>query len=152
MTATRARYRYPLVTLEALYAHRLEQARLSLAAAQRRLDQHQGQIEQLRSALGRSLKDWTAASERATRFDPASHAAVRESLAVHHSKLRVALAHERELRAEVKRSQEQTAQAYRRTQIVARHKELSKREFELEVVRSDQREADAAWPSWRELL
>lgn len=152
MTATQARYRYPLVTLETLYAHRLEQARLSLAAAQRRLDEHRGQIEQLRSALGCCLKDWTAASERTTSFNTASHAAVREALAAHHSRLRVALAHERDLWAEVERSQEQTVQAYRRTQIVERHKDQAKREFELEVVRSDQREADAAWPSWRERL
>ncbi len=146
MTTGQARYRYPLTALETLYTHRLEQVRLSLAAAQRRLEDHQGHIGRVRMALSRSHEDWSAASGRSTRFDPASHAAVREALAAHQSGLNAALEHERELRAEVERARERVAEAQRRAETVARHKEQARREFELEWARFDQRQADAAWP------
>lgn len=146
MTAGQSRYRYPLTALEMLYTHRLEQARLLLAAAQQRLDDHQSHIRRLRAALGRSHEDWTAASGRAALFDPARHAAVREALAARQSGLSSALAHERELRGEVEQCRDRVVQAHWRTETVERHKQQSRREFEQESVRIDQRQADAAWP------
>lgn len=147
MTAGQTRYRYPLTALEKLYTHRLEQARLALVAAQRRLDDHQGHIQRLRIALGRSHEDWAAAAGRSKRFDPASHAAVREALAVHQSGLSAALEQERQLLAEVDQFRERVTQAHRHSETVERHKDQSRREFELEWTRMDQRRADAEWPA-----
>ncbi|MNK29407.1 hypothetical protein D3C87_478010 [compost metagenome] len=146
MTAARFGYRYPLAALETLYAHRLEQARLLLAAAQRRLDDHLAHIGRLRMALDRSHGDWASTVGRAPGFDPARHAAVREALGAHQAGLDAALLHERELRADVERCRERIAQAHRRTETVERHKERSMQEFEQELIRLDQRQADAAWP------
>lgn len=146
MTVSASRYRYPLIALESLYAHRLEQARLLLAAAQRRLDDQQAHIGHLRAALERCHADWTGAPGRAERFDPARHAAVREVLAARQADLNTAFEVAHMLRAEVEQCRENVAQAHRRTEAVERHKEHAMREFLLESARMDQRQADAAWP------
>lgn len=146
MTASPSRYKYPLSALEALYAHRLEQARLQLAASQQKLDEHQSHIAELRAALDRCHVDWTGAASRQQQFDPARYAAVREALAARQAGLNAAMETGRMLRADVELCREGVAQAHRRTETVKRHKEHAMREFALEAARTDQRQADAAWP------
>lgn len=146
MTIGPSRYKYPLSALETLYAHRLEQARLSLAAAQRQLDDHLAHVGQLRAALARCHVEWTEAPGRTGQFDPARHAAVREALDARQTDLNAALEVGRKLRLEVEQRSESVAHAHRRTETVERHKEHAMREHVLELARMDQRQADAAWP------
>lgn len=144
-TAGSSRYKYPLRALETLYAHRLEQARLLLAAAQRALEAHQLHVDELQLALRRCHGAWTGASGRAERFYPALYAAAREALASRQAALNVAMEARRTLSADVERRREDVSQALRRTEVLQRHKENAMREYALETVRIDQRQADAAW-------
>lgn len=146
MTAGTSRFKYPLRALETLYAHRLEQARLLLAASHQRLADHLDHIDQLRAALARCHAEWTVAPGQAGQFDPARHLAVREALAERQADVKVALAIGQQLRAEVERCREDVAQAHRRAETLQRHKEHAMRECVLESARMEQRQADAAWP------
>lgn len=146
MTGAQPRFKYPLIALQALYAHRLEQMRLLLVTAQHRLMEHQHRIELMRADLNRAHADWIGVSRQTERFDPARFGHVREALGTRHASLTHALNIERELLVEVERCRELVARAHRRTETVERHKEQSMREFAQEAVRIDQRLADAAWP------
>ncbi|WP_434644494.1 hypothetical protein [Achromobacter piechaudii] len=146
MTVGTSRFKYPLRALEVLYAHRLEQACLLLAASQQRLDEHLDHIDQLRAALARCHVEWAGAPGRVGQFDPARHLAVREALTQRQADVNAALAVGQRLRTEVERCREGVAQAHRRAETVQRHKEDAMRECELESVRMDQLQADTAWP------
>lgn len=138
-------HRYPLGALETLYAYRLEQARLRLASAQRKLDKDQASLRQLQLALNRCHEEWTAAVGGRERFDPAHYAAAREALAVRQTALVAALGAERESSAEVDRCRADVTHAYRRAEAVGRHKEQFMHEHAVKATRIRQNEADEAW-------
>ena len=143
MTA-QTRFKYSLAALESLYTHRLEQARLALAQAQQRLEAHQDVLQGLRQALTRHHADW--ASTAAGGFDPARHEVVRAALSVMQGRLDAARGHEAALIEAVQACREQVLRAHRRSDTLDRHKQDAARDFQLESARSDQRQADDAWP------
>ncbi|WP_054507313.1 hypothetical protein [Achromobacter xylosoxidans] len=143
---TQTRFRYSLAALESLYMHRLDQARLALAQAQRQLDAHQDLLHGLRLAMARHHTDWVAASAVAGGFDPARHEVVRAALSVMQARLDAAGAHEAALIKAVQACRDHVLRAHRRNDTLDRHKRDATREFQLESARSDQRQADDAWP------
>lgn len=143
---THTRFKYPLVALESLYTHRLEQARLALAQAQQRLHAHQDVLRELRQALARHHADWIAATTAADGFDPARHEVVRAALSVMQTRLEAAGAQEAALIDAVQACREHVLRAHRRSDVLDRHKRDAAREFQLACTRSDQRQADDAWP------
>ncbi|MGV2895804.1 hypothetical protein ACNPPY_08400 [Achromobacter sp. AGC78] len=146
MTAAQPRFKYSLGALETLYAHRLEQTRLLLVSAQRKVDEQQRLIGHMQLELARAHDDWIEVSGQSMRFDPARFAAVREALAVRQAALAAAVESRQELQAQVELCREHVALAHRRVETVARHKEYSLREFAQESARVEQRLADASWP------
>lgn len=143
---TQARFKYSLAALESLYAHRLEQARLALAQAQRNLDAHREALRGQRQVLQQHHADWVAAAAMAGDFDPARHEVVRAALGAMQGRLDAACVQEVTLIEAVQACRERVLRAHRRSDTVDRHKQDAAREFHLDVARADQRQSDDAWP------
>lgn len=140
-----ARFRYSLAALESLYAYRLEQARLALAAAQQRLDAHVEEQRLQRLALQRQHEDWASMPGAATGFDPARHAVVREALGALQRRLDAARRQEQVLLTAVQACRERLLLAHRRSETLDRHKHDAARDFMLAGASIEQRLSDDAW-------